>query len=559
MTNNSQLNKIIGRTTSPAYNLKQENRQNILKWESTGLLEGLKTDFDKAGMAIMLENQARQLVKESNRTGTSAGSEEWNGVALPLVRRIFGQIVAKEFVSVQPMSMPSGLVFYLDFKYGGGGADGQPGFTRNAGRTSQADSIFGITNTTDEASQGLYGSGRFGYSINDKLSKAGVKVGATPGTSTFVTSSLTTSNLSAWDFDTEFFAEYSASIVAGHFYTYTFSTAPADEVFTNPDLKGVRAFIPSGSFIKGVFQQFTKTNQAETQITFVVSASSAGTNDAQVFYQVQPPASSRGDFEDQLEGNNLNIPELNLELRSEEIVAKTRKLKSVWTPEFAQDLNAYHAIDAEAELTQVLSEYITHEVDLEILDMLISKAANTEYWSAVTGRRFDTTLGRFDDYGTVVSAASAYTQQTWFQTLGTKVAQVSNAIHQKTMRGGANFMAVSPKVATILESIQGYSTDAKGDDSSFTLGSQKVGSFNGRIQVYKIPYMLDNTILLGYKGNQFLETGAVYAPYIPLMVTQTMYDPDNFTPRKGVSTRYAKKMIRPEFFGKIYIEGLNNY
>ena len=243
-------------------------------------------------------------------------------------------------------------------------------------------------------------------------------------------------------------------------------------------------------------------------------------------------------------------------MRSESIVAKTRKLKAVWTPEFAQDLNAYHSIDAEAELTSMLSEYISQEIDLEILDMLIKNAQTTERWSARIGRTYDAASGTFDDYSVNQAAASAFNQQTWFQTLGTKIQKVSNVIHQKTLRGGANFLVCSPQVATLLESMPGYAVDGEG--MKFAMGVQKVGQLNGRITVYKNPYMLENQILVGFRGAQFLETGAVYAPYIPLVMTPLVYDPTNFTPRKGVMTRYAKKIVRPEFYGLIQIDSLGD-
>jgi hypothetical protein len=324
---------------------------------------------------------------------------------------------------------------------------------------------------------------------------------------------------------------------------------------TNPDLEGVRAFKISGSTIKGYFPQFTYTNSSNTQITFVVSAS-ANPTEVFVTYQKQPIASQRGDFEEQSSGADVGIPEINLELRSESIVAKTRKLKAVWTPEYAQDLNAYHSIDAEAELTSMLSEYISQEIDLEILDMLIKNAQTTERWSARIGRIYDAASSGFSDYATNQAAAAAFNQQTWFQTLGTKIQKVSNSIHQKTLRGGANFLVCSPQVATILESIPGYAVDGEG--MKFAMGVQKVGQLNGRITVYKNPYMLENQILVGFRGTQFLETGAVYAPYIPLVMTPLVYDPTNFTPRKGVMTRYAKKIVRPEFYGLIQVESLGD-
>ena len=244
-------------------------------------------------------------------------------------------------------------------------------------------------------------------------------------------------------------------------------------------------------------------------------------------------------------------------MKSSAIVAKTRKLKAVWTPEFAQDLNAYHALDAEAELTSILSEYISLEIDLEILDMLMENAsAGTEVWSAVNNQAIT------NPAGTVTQTDLNFfnSQGQWFQTLGTKIQKLSNVIHQKTLRGGANFMVLSPAVSTIIESIPGFGADVDGDveKSSYAFGVQKIGALGGgKIKVYKNPYMTENQILLGFRGTQFLESGAVFAPYIPLIMTPLVYDPDSFTPRKGLLTRYAKKMVRPEFYGKIKVAGLN--
>ena len=544
------IQSILGSTNSTHKNLMNENRGAIKKWEKTGLLDGIKNEFEKNSIAVLLENQAKQLIDESSRTGTAAGSEEWAGVALPLVRRIFSEIAAKDFVSVQPMNLPSGLVFFLDFKYG----TAQPGFTTGAGKDSQADSVFGVTGTgakDADPSGGLYGAGRFGYSVNDTTTGALTKA-TSLAAATFTTSSVTTSSKSVYQFDTEFEAAYLTAINAGNIFTTTFSTAS----FDTPDFEGVRAFKVSGSNIAGYFPQFTSTNATNTQITLVVSGAAAPTGNVFVTYQKQPTAAGRGDFEEASGGADMGIPEINLELRSESIVAKTRKLKAVWTPEYAQDLNAYHSIDAEAELTSMLSEYISQEIDLEILDMLIKNAQTTERWSARIGRAYDAATSGFADYSTNQAAASAYNQQTWFQTLGTKIQKVSNIIHQKTLRGGANFLVCSPQVATILESIPGYTVDGEG--MKFAMGVQKVGTLNGRITVYKNPYMLENQILVGFRGSQFLETGAVYAPYIPLVMTPLVYDPTNFTPRKGVMTRYAKKLVRPEFYGLIQIDSLGD-
>lgn len=544
------IQNLLNTSGNPHKQLIKENKQIVNKWAKTGLLDNLKNEYEKNSIAVLLENQAKQLIEESNRTGTAAGSEEWAGVALPLVRRIFSEIAAKDFVSVQPMNLPSGLVFFLDFKYG----TAQPGFTANAGKDSQADSVFGVTGKDAkdaDPSGGLYGAGRFGYSINEATTATLSVTAATVDSTNCATGSVSHSTPSVYQHDTEFQNAYSASLASGKIFTVTVSSAS----MTTHDAEAIRAFKISGSNILGYFPQYTTTNTTNTQITFVVSASAVPGN-AVVSYEKQPTATSRGDFEDGLAGGSLDIPEINLELRSESIVAKTRKLKAVWTPEFAQDLNAYHSIDAEAELTSMLSEYISQEIDLEILDMLIKNAQTTERWSARIGRTYDAATSTFGDYATNQAAASAFNQQTWFQTLGTKIQKVSNTIHQKTLRGGANFLVCSPQVATILESMPGYAVDGEG--MKFAMGVQKVGQLNGRITVYKNPYMLENQVLVGFRGTQFLETGAVYAPYIPLVMTPLVYDPTNFTPRKGVMTRYAKKIVRPEFYGLIQIDSLGD-
>jgi len=503
----------------------------------------------KAGVATLLENQARQLVKEASATGTSANSEEWAGVALPLVRRIFSEIVAKDFVSVQPMNLPSGLVFYLDFKYG----TSQPGFASGSGKDSQADSVFGITETSSDPSGGLYGAGRFGYSINDKVTGNNVVNG------TLAANQYTTGSLSAGDYnyDTAFSASNAGLMdAAGSVYKLT---VHHDE-FVDADSKGIRGFRVVSSKITDQFPQYTTIN-ADGDVTFVVKGVADAADNVTVKYHAQPTDTSRGDFEatgTSLRNNpeaDIDIPELNVEMKSLPIVAKTRKLKAQWTPEFAQDLNAYHSIDAEAELTSMLSEYISQEIDFEILDMLMQDAKSVGYWSAKAGRVWNgSAFAAMDDseYG-----ASAFNQGAWFQTLGTVIAGVSNSIHQKTLRGGANFLVVSPDVATIIESIPGYASSADNGDAQFAFGVSKVGSLNSRFQVYKNPYMKENVILMGYRGTQFLETGAVYAPYIPLIMTPLVYDPKNFTPRKGVMTRYAKKMLRGEFYGKVFVDSLN--
>jgi len=547
----SKLNSIASLMDghNPQRQLLEQTRQLVKKWEPTGLLEGLEDETKVHGMAVLLENQAGQLIQEASVTG-GQNAEEWSGVALPLVRRIFGELAAQDFVSVQPMNLPSGLIFYLDFKYG----------TAQTGNHTENSDVYGNTSGSNvDASGGLYGAGKFGYSIND-LSTVSLSIHASN-----IDADEYTSGSVTWA-DVAFEPDLSASVALGNaadngLVKITTSTL----AYSNADTDGVRAFSISGSGFDEFFPAYTSHDATNSRISFICKKSIAGApGELIVKYHAQPSTNySRTDFEAtaaQVDANpetDIDIPELDIALKSIPIIAKTRKLKAVWTPELAQDLNAYHSVDAEAELTSLLSEYISMEIDLEILDMLMSNAsAKTEHWSARVGYEYDSANTTFVESS---GASNAYTKGDWFQTLGNKIQSVSNAIHQKTLRGGANFIVVSPETATILESIPGYATGADGDANTnqFAMGVQKVGAINNRYTVYKNPYMLENQILVGFRGSNFLETGAVYAPYVPMIMTPLVYDPKNFTPRKGVMTRYAKKMVRPEFYGKVIVADVN--
>ena len=537
MSKLKSINKLMD-TYNPYQSMLEQTRGLVKKWGPTGLLEGLKGESEVHGMSVLLENQARQLIDEASSTGTSANSEEWSGVALPLVRKVFGEIAAKNFVSVQPMNLPSGLVFYLEFKYG----TAQPGFTSAA-------SAYGTTNTAADASGGLYGAGRFGYSINESTTDAT----SISSSATWGSAENSASIAAATWADVDFNSDLSASVG-----TYLWKVTVPSEEFTRADDEGVRAF--SASFSDTVVASYPAYSAVDSNddYTFIYSGSNTddGTTTITVSYHQQPTDTTRGDFEDTSAAGTAavssSIPEIDIAMNSVPIVAKTRKLKAVWTPEMAQDLNAYHSVDAEAELTSMLSEYVSMEIDLEILDMLLQNALTTEYWSAKPGYEYDSDTTTFTSDSSVASAY-AYTKQTWYQTLIQKIQKVSNKIHQKTMRGGANFIVCGPTVATVLESIPGFSVNTDGNQQEYAMGVQKLGTMSNRWSVYKNPYMLEDTILIGFRGSQFLETGAVYAPYIPLIMTPLVYDPNNFTPRKGVMTRYAKKIVRPEFYGKVVV------
>jgi hypothetical protein len=562
----SQVQQLLESAASGWKNMQSDAARLAAKWDKTGLLEGLRSETDKNNMSLILENQAKQLVVEQSSVGGGSGfgafsvgqGAEWAGIALPLVRKVFGQIAAKEFVSVQPMNLPSGLVFYLDFQYGTEKTPFQIGKSLYGNTGSQ------YPFSTPAPDGGLYGVGRFTYSTNQFSQSA-------------IGFNVTTASWANLNFE----SDLSASVVAGEIKKFTMSGA-ARTILANFDPDAVRGFVfASGALFttsSGLqLPEFTTYDYTNNTITFYVTGTSAqvggiATASGSVFFQkaTQMSPYNVGDFE---AGNafavpnaestsEIVIPEINIGMRSEAITAKTKKLKAVWTPEFAQDLNAYQALDAEAEVTNIMSEYISLEIDLEILEMLIEDAAaGTEYWTVLNNGVYNPNNTNGFDFPTSTSQTGFFnTQGQWFQTLGTKMQKLSNKIHQLTLRGGANFLICSPTVATIIESIPGFASNSDGDAAKmeYAFGVQKAGQLNSRYTVYKNPYMTENVILMGFRGTQFLEAGAVFAPYIPLIMTPLIYDPDTFTPRKGLLTRYAKKMLRPEFYGKIYVSGLNS-
>ena len=588
----SQVQQLLESAASGWKNMQSDAAKLAAKWDRTGLLEGLRSETDKNNMSLILENQAKQLVVEQSSVGGGQGfgnftvgtGAEWAGIALPLVRKVFGQIAAKEFVSVQPMNLPSGLVFFLDFQYG---------TTKNP--FSAGKSLYGNTgsatgnypfstnpnNLGENNNGGLYGAGRFTYSTNQFSASVpmtgSVNGGILPtvgaGTASFATAS--------WA-DLNYDSDLSASVMANQIYEIVVPTAS----LTAFDPDAVRGFVPT--YVQGaltlndasLLPNFTTYNYTNGTISFYVTASAtvaAQSSSLTVFYNkaTQMSPYNVGDFEAAAGSQNngfsvpnaesstdIVIPEINIQLQSQAIIAKTKKLKAVWTPEFAQDLNAYQALDAEAEVTNIMSEYISLEIDLEILDMLIEDAAaGTEYWTVLNNGVYNPNNANGFDFPTSNTQTGFYnTQGQWFQTLGTKMQKLSNKIHQLTLRGGANFLVCSPTVATVIESIPGFASNSDGsaDKMEYAFGVQKAGQLNSRYTVYKNPYMTENTILMGFRGTQFLEAGAVFAPYIPLIMTPLIYDPDTFTPRKGLLTRYAKKMLRPEFYAKIFVSGLNS-
>jgi len=327
----------------------------------------------------------------------------------------------------------------------------------------------------------------------------------------------------------------------------------------------VRFGVDSNSGLK-VFRRFTKA--VGNDLVFVVSGTAADVNGTvagaaamKISYLVSPTLTGGTSgtlvldpYESDLGQPTAmpTIPELDFRIESATVFAKSRKLKARWTPELAQDLAAYQNLDAEVELTQVLSEQIALEIDREILwDLLYNATGANYFWSRAPGKFLDKTTGL-----TVHEATFTGTVREWYETLIEVIIDVGNQIQRKTLRGAANFLVTGPDVSTILEASVLYKPIYDASDTMQTtmhIGTEKVGSLSQRYTVYKDPYFPRNKILVGYKGSSFLETGYVYAPYVPLIVTPVIYKYDDLTPTKGVMTRYAKKLVRSDFYGTVTV------
>jgi len=632
--------------------LGAQNRQLVEKWSRTGLLRGLAGQ-NREVMSTLLENQAAQVLREQSSLGNGGGAMVNSGdmsgfqnVAFPIVRRVFGGLVANELVSIQPMSLPSGLLFYLDYTYG----TSQGGLGSKGGaQYASGSSIYGNPPGSGIRSGslgvgGMYDLAGTGYSRvyaelaceatgsdvdANNLAAFGVFNTATSMGSTFqdVTTAGSNTPLQATGsdgklllFDPQITSEIEANKGAiGTVLKYRQSDAAYWALFMRVSAMSSSNQVFDATMIKdvGLFHESTETpttgfrvisqdiqggkgvlnvrrlneigtlknglwtpdaladvTDSTTMLKLIVSGTTAGQANgvdaskagvAFTKYSVAYPlADKRAGLSDgasvvlpAFESNfgttpSPEIPEIDIKVQSVAVTAQTRKLRARWSPELAQDLNAYHSLDAEVELTQILSEQIALEIDREILNDLLTQADTRFYWSRAPGDFVNKRTAAADTTG----ASFTGTVREWYETLIETIIDVGNEIHRKTLRGSANFIVVSPEVATILEASvmyrANYSLDAEGQVSTpFSIGAEKVGTLSNRFTVYKDPYFPRNQILVGYKGGSYLETGYVYAPYVPLIVTPTIFAPEDFTPRKGVMTRYGKKMVRSDFYGSV--------
>jgi hypothetical protein len=560
--------------------LRSEGAALLTKWEKTGLLEGLETDQSRQGMARLLENQAKQLLKETSVMAASGGGDVqgFSAVAFPLVRRVFAGLFANDIVSVQPMSLPSGLIFFLDFTFSDATT---PRLSYTADTSLYGGGVVGSQITGGLDLDGLTGAETGPYALNNGYASPTGSAIVTHTTGLTVTDTGIFGSSQALDklclFDPDFTSGTTDVVVAD--VTVASATGGGMDNVDYDNLISIAVQSVSGDAISGslvrrltqvsgttrdaegdptklrvVFASDTQT--AATLSSSVVSAANITLTFAERDTFAGGTAIGSVDATDFGLENQANIPEIDIKVDSVAVTARTKKLKAKWTPELGQDLNAYHNLDAEVELTSILSEQIALEIDHEILQDLINGAsAATYYWSRSPG------LFVNRETGIEIGASSAApdftgTVSEWYETLAETINDVSAQIHRKTLRGGANFIVCSPEVANILEFTAGFRASVTADVERGTIGAVKVGSLTKKFDVYVDPYFPRNVILVGRNGGSFLESGYVYAPYVPLQVTPTIFGVEDFVPRKGVMTRYAKKMVRPDMYGLVICRGL---
>lgn len=622
-------------------NVGHERTRLVEKWSRTGLLRGLDGQR-RLDMAQLLENQAAQALRESVSLSTGAAGMASSGqiqgftsIAFPIVRRVFGGLVSNELVSIQPMSLPSGLIFYIDYTYGSNvGGDAGLGLSNSATLDTYArgQSIYnnpvgrGVQSGSLQAG-GMYDLVGAGYSKVHRyittLSASNDSVGAwtaagnvwSTGGRVQTEASMTGSNARNVGFDPQVQADVAANLL-----DYTFVHIPVSTFVSNLAsvdllavdqiaLFGFGAANNGGTTSWGQAYQggagvlnlrrhnkrgdwdgstFTSNPLGGNHIQFVVKLSNGGAvpSGTTGFGTVVSASMAIADTMQVISQDGVStgatltvpsfesdfgtspspaIPEIDIKIESIAITATTRKLRARWSPELAQDLNAYQSLDAEVELTQILSEQVALEIDREILLDLLTQANGANlFWSRAPGKFVNKVSG---DAVTLASSLSVGPQFTgtvreWYETLIETIIDCGNTIHRKTLRGSANFIVVGPDVATILEASVLYrpklTIDGDGQvGTPFSIGCEAVGTLSNRFTVYKDPYFPRSKILVGYKGGNYLETGYVYAPYVPLIVTPTIFAPEDFTPRKGVMTRYGKKMIRSDFYGTVTCLDMN--
>jgi hypothetical protein len=548
--------------------LRVIKEDTIKKWDDLGFLEGLN-GHQKDNIAQLYENQASYLINEA---AVSDSSGSFETVVFPIIRRVFSKLLANDIVSVQAMNLPIGKLFYFVPKI------------QDRKENSKHYAPFGYPNDTDTNPNVGYGGknlyDRFyeGSDANDQglfdYSKGEFEVvtGDTAGFVTFSSGTLTlsTANLSG--------SSVSNIIVAVSGFT-TFDGA-GKLAGPNGHPMDSEEFLASLTVnVNGESKNFNVVTQKYGKSIVEYGKKSTGRTgsyndicDAEgIIYlsiDVETYSSLSGYTPSDFSSSPLSlsnvvvswreyeslefeeeIGEVSFDLESVTVSVTERKLRASWSPELAQDVSAFHNIDAEAELTALLSEQIAAEIDREILRDIRKGAAWTTKWDYNEWR-----------YGNNGTSFAGYTQKDWNQTLVTKINQISAQIHKTTLRGGANWIVVSSEVSAVFDDLEYFHvSNANPEQDQYNMGIEKIGSLAGRYQVFRDPYLPAGKIIIGHKGKSLLDAGYIYAPYVPLQLTPTMYNPFNFTPIKGIMTRYAKKMVNNRYFGVINVNGLTTF
>jgi hypothetical protein len=584
--------------------LKVIKEDTINKWDKLGFLDGLKGHV-KENMAQLYENQASHLINEAASTDSSGSFET---VVFPIVRRVFSKLLANDLVSVQAMNLPIGKLFYFVPKiqgynvsasnpnthYAPYGSPGNYGTQVNSGYTgagSYTKNLYDLFYEGAEAA--LDPPGLFDYSKGTWTAVTadttvvvwsnGSLVNAGDDNAQYTTTPVRKVLIQMCGFydngvgklvgpdgsevDTETFlsdlkiikngglsiSEGSACLVPDASpLLFRVVTQQYGKGIVNPNYNVVQTTFPNGN--GGSFESVCNVNGCivlEVDLSCpvctgcdatsldgytgaTIDAIGSGDSFVAVFRRYEEL-----EFEDK-------IGEVSFDLESVTVSVTERKLRAQWSPELAQDVSAFHNIDAEAELTALLSEQVAAEIDREILRDLRKGAAWNLRWDYNGWRR--------------IPGNMTYTQKDWNQTLITAINQLSAQIHKSTLRGGANWIVVSSEVSAIFDDLEYFHvSNASPEQDQYNMGIERVGTLAGRYQVYRDPYFPANQVLIGHKGSSLLDTGYVYAPYVPLQLTPTMYNPFNFTPIKGIMTRYAKKMVNNRFYGRITVDGVRTF
>ena len=578
--------------------LKVIKEDTINKWDKLGFLEGLKGHM-RENVAQLYENQASFLINEASSTSDTGAFET---VVFPIVRRVFSKLLANDIVSVQAMNLPIGKLFYFvpniqDYRTGGGQDDNTgihyaPYGAPNANAADTPNSGYNYNEGRDLYDRFYEGNepaldppGLYDYS-KGQYSAITAEVGTVAWLADqFVPSAYTVGNYrkvlvimsgfasdgagkligpDGQPMDNEaFLSDLTVKGVAGNAYTSgNTNNAYLFRVVTQRYGKGIVQYgnnnstlvFPNSKTDGGQYDNICDAQgyiylEIDLQVPAEVGSGSmdgytgstfestaAADNAFSATYRIYKNL----EFEDK-------IGEVSFDLMSVTVSVTERKLRAQWSPEMAQDVAAFHNIDAEAELTALLSEQVAAEIDREILRDLRKGAAWNLRWD-------------YNGWKRLGSNAVPYTQKDWNQTLITAINQISAQIHKSTLRGGANWIVVSSEISAIFDDLEYFHvSNAAPEQDQYNMGIERVGTLAGRYQVYRDPYFPANQVLMGHKGTSLLDTGYIYAPYVPLQLTPTMYNPFNFTPIKGIMTRYAKKMVNNRFYGRITVDGVRTF